>query len=282
MNILTFDIEDWFHILDNSSTKTEAEWSKFECRLHRNTDRILDFIQLNNIKATFFCLGWIAQKYPEIIKKIDNLGYEIGAHSYMHQLIYEQSREVFQNDLSRSINILQELTGKKVTAYRAPGFSIMQETSWALELLAENGIEIDCSIFPAKRGHGGFSEFKPAQPCIIDIKGYKLKEFPINTSGLFGYNFIFSGGGYFRLLPYSVIKHLSKSSDFIMTYFHPRDFDYEQPRIKGLPLNRKFKSYFGLRSSLPKLQKWVDEFSFIDLKTADSLVDWNKAKIISL
>ncbi len=282
MNILTFDIEDWFHILDHSSTKTHHQWENFECRLNKNTDRIIELLYNNNIKATFFCMGWIAEKHPEIIKKLDSMGFQIAAHSYMHQLIYEQSINEFKKDTEHSIKRLEDLTGKKLTVYRAPGFSIKQETLWALEILLDNGIEIDCSIFPAKRAHGGFSEFNNSLPCIIDYKGIRMKEFPLNIYNLALKNLVFTGGGYFRLLPYSIIKHFSSASDYMMAYFHPRDFDFMQPVIKDLSPLRKFKSYYGLKNSMNKLNKWVNDFPFIDIQSADKMINWNETTIVKL
>ena len=201
MNILTFDVEEWFHILDNESTKSEKEWANFSYRIDANMDRIFQLLDKHNQKATFFCLGWVARKFPHIIKKIDSLGYEVATHSDLHQLAYEQTEVDFKEDLKRSIGAIESITSKKVITYRAPGFSIKKENKWAFESLAEEGIEIDCSVFPAKRAHGGFEEFGYAEPTYINMNGNRLKEFPINLYSLFGKNLIFSGGGYFRLIP---------------------------------------------------------------------------------
>ena len=254
MNILTFDIEEWFHILDNNSTKTEADWAKYPSRIHENMERIFQLLEETNQQATFFCLGWVARKHPDIIRSIANRGYEIATHSDLHQLAYEQSRSEFKNDLETSIKALEDITGKKIRAYRAPGFSIKQENKWVFEVLIENGIEVDCSVFPAKRSHGGFEQFGVAEPCWIDIDGYRLKEFPINTVNGLGKSLIFSGGGYFRLIPYPILQQLTKRSNYVMTYFHPRDFDANQPMIEELSRLRKFKSYYGLSGCLDKLK----------------------------
>ncbi|MEI6815941.1 MAG: polysaccharide deacetylase family protein [Bacteroidota bacterium] len=282
MRILTFDIEEWFHILDNESTKTEANWSTYETRIHKNMDRIFELLAEKNQSATFFCLGWIAKKHPDVIKRIDSLGYEIASHSLMHQLVYEQTPSAFEQDLEASTKTIEDAIGKKVTTYRAPGFSIMEENSWAFEILIKHGITIDSSIFPATRGHGGFASFGQATPCIINMKAGMLKEFPINLFHVLNKPFIFSGGGYFRLLPYPIIKRLTKQSPYVMTYFHPRDFDGSQPMIKDLQMTRKFKSYYGLHGALHKLERWLSDFSFIDIRTADKMLDWNGAKIIHL
>jgi len=245
-------------------------------------DRILDLLEKHNQKATFFSIGWVARKYPEILQKIDSFGYEIATHSDMHQLAYEFNREEFRQDLDRSVKSIEDVVGKKVRAYRAPGFSLMNQNKWVFEELIKNGIEMDCSVFPAKRAHGGFEEFGYAEPAYIEIDGAKIKEFPINIYPVFGQNVIFSGGGYFRLLPYSLIKYFMNHSSYVMTYLHPRDFDAQQPMIDGLSAFRKFKSYVGLRSSKRKLDRLLDDFQFIDLNEADKNMDWAKSKIITL
>ena len=282
MNILTFDIEDWFHILDNKKSKTENDWSSYESRIHKNTDIILELLEKNNLKATFFILGWIAKKHPEIVKKIYDLGFEIGSHTHMHQLVYSQNYYEFYSDVEMSIKILEDITGNKVESFRAPGFSIMEKNKWAFEVLYKLGIRKDSSIFPASRAHGGFPAYNCSRPSLISYNGHVLKEFPINTFNLFGNPIIFSGGGYFRICPYFLIKMLSSSSDYIMSYFHPRDFDFNQPILPGLSRFRRFKSYVGLKDSKLKLDKWLNDFSFIDLKTADQNIQWENSKLVEL
>ncbi len=282
MNILTFDVEEWFHILDNDSTKTEKEWSNYEDRLHMNMERIFDLLERKNQKATFFCLGWVGRRFPDIIKQISDNGYEVATHSDLHQLVYEQDRKTFKSDLEKSIKSLEDIIGKKIITYRAPGFSIKEENKWVFEDLIELGIEIDCSIFPAKRSHGGFESYGHAEPSIININGLQLKEFPMNLFEFSNKKIVFSGGGYFRLLPYWMIKHMMKRSDYVMTYFHPRDFDPDQPVIEELSRFRKFKSYYGLGSSFNKLAHLIDDFDFIDIHTANSLVNWDAQKTIYL
>ena len=275
MKILTFDIEEWFHILDNSSTKTHNEWVNFEVRIHENTERILTFLIENKLKATFFVLGWIAEQYPDVVKKIHDCGFEIGSHTHMHQLMYNQSRTEVAEDLKKSIDVLENITSKKISCFRAPGFSITEKNKWVFDILYENGIRKDSSIFPATRAHGGFPSFNHNVPAVLKFNGVELKEFPINTVNLFGKKIIFSGGGYFRVSPYLFIKYWSKNTSYVMTYFHPRDFDPNQPVISDLSLSRKFKSYVGLKTSINKLSKWTKDFSFIDLNTADKIINWD-------
>jgi len=282
MNILTFDIEEWFHILDNESTKTEKEWSNYEYRLESNMDRIFELLDRKNQKATFFVLGWVAREFPHILKNIDSLGYEIATHSNKHQLVYEQSKYEFRKDLYTSIQSIEDVIGKKVIIYRAPGFSIKEENKWVFEELINQGIEIDCSVFPSKRSHGGFESYGHAEPSIINTGSAELKEFPINLFKIADKDLIFSGGGYFRLIPYWMIKMMMTNSDYVMTYFHPRDFDKEQPMIDDLSLIRKFKSYYGLGNAFNKLEKLITDFEFIDLKEADKNIDWKKIKRIKI
>ena len=280
MNILTFDIEEWFHILDNESTKSEKQWINFESRLEHNMDKIFKVLDDNNQDATFFCLGWVARKHPKIIQKINSLGYEIATHSDTHQLAYEFNKNEFNKDLEESIKSIEDITGKKITSYRAPGFSIKEENLWVFDELLKHGIEKDCSVFPAKRSHGGLHKFGYSEPAYIERESGKLKEFPINLHKILGKNIIFSGGGYFRLLPYPMLKYFMTKSNYVMTYFHPRDFDPDQPMLDGLNSIRRFKSYHGLSSSLNKLERLIQDFKFVSLNEADQMIDWKSVKNI--
>ncbi|MDP2760784.1 MAG: polysaccharide deacetylase family protein [Sideroxyarcus sp.] len=281
MNILTFDIEDWFHLLDLDCTATEAQWNQYEPRIHANVERLIEITLKHGYRATFFCLGWVAERYPGIIRRIDGAGFEIASHSHTHQLVYQQAPEQFRQDVERSIHTLEDAIGKKVKSFRAPGFSITPGMPWAFETLIELGIESDSSIFPASRGHGGFADFGTAQPAIIECAGGSLKEFPISLGTVMGKQFVFSGGGYFRLLPYWMIQRLTLESEYLMTYFHPRDFDSDQPVI-DMPLHRRFKSYVGLKGAYAKLDRWLAENTFIDLASADLATDWASAPKIGV
>jgi polysaccharide deacetylase family protein (PEP-CTERM system associated) len=282
MKILTFDIEEWFHILDNKETKSVSEWGKFESRIELGMNYIYDILNKSNVSATFFVVGWIAEKYPEIVREISNQGYEVGSHTHLHQLVYEQDRKVFYNDVEKSIKTLEDCTGKKVTSFRAPGFSITENNKWAFEVIHELGITKDSSIFPAPRAHGGFPSYNQSIPSIIEYNGIKIKEFPINYQSILGKPFIFSGGGYFRLLPYRLIERFTINSNYVMTYFHPRDFDFDQPIVPGLSTSRRFKSYVGLKKCNSKLEQWISDFKFIDLNTADQIINWNESPIVKL
>ena len=282
MNILTFDVEEWFHLLDNDSTKTIKEWSQYESRIHANMDRIFDLLERTNQKATFFCLGWIVENYPDVIRDIVDRGYEVGSHSRMHQLVYEQNPKVFNADLEFSIKTLEDITGQKVKYFRAPGFSIREDNKWAFEIMASLGIEVDCSIFPASRSHGGFPSYTNPSPSILAYNGIRLKEFPINYVSYFEKPFIFSGGGYFRLVPYSLIHYWTKKSAYVMSYLHPRDFDSNQPVIKELSLMRKFRSYVGLNSAESKFERWLTDFEFMDIGSAVKSINWAEVPVVEI
>ena len=282
MNILTFDIEEWFHILDNKETKSPSEWSKFDSRIRLGMDIIYDILEKTEKSATFFVVGWMAEKHPEIIREISDRGFEIGSHTHLHQLAYEQDQKTFYNDVEKSIKTLEDCSGEKVTSFRAPGFSITENNKWAFEVLYELGITKDSSVFPAARAHGGLTSYNAATPSIIEYNGIKLKEFPINTHGVLGKPFIFSGGGYFRLLPYKTIKNWTNQSNYVMSYFHPRDFDSDQPIVPGLSLPRRFKSYVGIKNCKPKLERWLNDFDFIDLNQADESINWNHVPKVRL
>lgn len=280
--VLSFDLEEWFHILDIESLEDKSRWDDFEVRIHKNTERILELLQENGIKTTFFVLGWTAEKYPDLVRSIAEQGHEIGSHSRNHILVYKSSPREFREDLRVSIGVLQDLTQKKVRAYRAPGFSITKNTPWAFEILAEEGIEVDSSVFPASRGHGGMKDFPISSPFRIQVNGLRIKEFPINVFKLGRFKIPFSGGGYFRILPFPAILFLSNRSEYVLTYFHPRDFDPGQPLLKDLPLIRKLKSYGGLERSIKKFRYFLKRYPFVDLSTAESMLDWGKTPLIDL
>lgn len=282
MNILTFDVEEWFHLLDFDATRTEAEWGKYEVRIHENVERIFRILDENNTKATFFIIGWVAKTYPDLVRKISEK-YQIGSHTMNHQLVWQQSKEAFKEDVSSSIKLLEDISGQKVECFRAPGFSIRESEAWAFETLAELGIKYDCSVFPAEHAHGGIPRYPKPVPGIIKHNGIELKEFPVGFKTIAGKHLVFSGGGYFRLMPYSLVKSWSKEAgEYLLAYIHPRDLDAGQPMLEGLPAKRRFKSYVGLKGAEAKLQKWLSDFDFVDVATANEMIDWNSAPIIKL
>ena len=282
MNILTFDIEEWFHILDHDATRDESQWGKYEKRLDQNMERIFRILEERHLQGTFFCLGWVARNYPQVIRQIVERGHELATHSDLHQLAYEQTPRQFREDLKQSIESLEDTAGVKIRAYRAPGFSLTAENSWVFEELIAAGIEVDCSVFPAGRAHGGFAGFGEETPVVVKTDSGSLREFPINTHRLLGRSLIFSGGGYFRLLPASMIHRFTRDSDYVMTYFHPRDFDADQPLIENLSLPRRFKAYVGLKRAQSKFEQWLDAFRFVSLGQAEQQVDWDSVAVVDM
>jgi polysaccharide deacetylase family protein (PEP-CTERM system associated) len=280
MHILSFDIEEWFHLLEHDAVRQETSWSSFDRKLPRMLGRILGLLDETGVKATFFCLGWVAREYPELIRDIDSAGHEIGSHSDVHTLIFEQSRQQFRDELRRSKDSLEEVTGKPVRTFRAPGFSLTPPCSWAFEILVEEGFAVDCSVFPARRAHGGFPNFGSARPLRIGTPSGELREFPMNTADVAGRSLVFSGGGYFRLLPLRLLLQLWRRSDYTMTYFHPRDFEPDQPYLPGLGPIRRFKSYYGLGQAESKLRAILREFPFENIATAEEKVSWAETPLV--
>lgn len=282
MNILTFDVEEWFHLLDFDATRTEEQWKNYEVRIYENMERIFQILEKTNTKATFFIIGWIAKTYPDVVRMIAEK-YQIGCHTMNHQLVWQQSRQEFKDDVERGVKMLEDITGRKVECFRAPGFSIRESEAWAFEILSDLGIKYDSSIFPAHHAHGGMPSFPKAAPTILSYQGMEMKEFPVCFKTIAGKHIVFSGGGYFRLFPYSLIKKWSRESgDYLLAYVHPRDLDGGQPMIEGLPLARRFKSYVGCKGAAKKLEKWLTDFEFTDITTANGKIDWEKAQIFSL
>jgi polysaccharide deacetylase family protein (PEP-CTERM system associated) len=280
LNLLTFDIEDWYNC---DFITPDFHWEKYEVRIYAGVERILTELASRNIKATFFCLGWIAEHHPQVIRDIHAQGHHIGCHSYQHELSTRFDRKGFKQDIEKSKKLIEDLTGEAINAFRAPGFSITEKNTWTLEVLSELGFEYDCSLFPATHDYGGFQSYGKVEPTLLQLSnGMKMKEFPINIHAIMGKSLVFSGGGFFRLFPYFLIKHWAKQTGYLMTYFHPRDFDPDQPMVKSLPMIRKFKSYVGLKHSFKKFQHLLDDFEFVNLPEANKLIDWTKARIIPI
>lgn len=280
MNILTFDIEDWYNC---DFISGDFDWDKHEVRIYEGVRRILTELDRRNQKGTFFCLGWLAEKHPTIIKEIAEKGHQIGVHSYQHELSHRFTPEQFVEDTMKAKNLIESVIGKKVNIFRAPGFSITKNNTWALKALADMGFEYDCSMFPAPHDYGGMPSYGEGVPKLIDLgDGRCIKEFPINIQRVAGKNIVFSGGGFFRLFPYWLINHWAKKCNYMMTYFHPRDFDTGQPVVPNLPLARRFKSYVGIKGAFRKFQRLLDNYSFVNVEQADQSINWNTVQVLTL
>jgi len=279
MNVLTFDIEEWYHF---DIYSTEDKWLNYPPRIDIYLPRVLDLLDEKGIKATFFCLGWIARTYPNIVKQINDRGHEIACHTDKHFFVRQMSFESFREDLKDALFSIENLTGNKIRSFRAPSFTISEDAKWAFEVLSEFGIENDCSIFPTSRSYGGFPSYGTAKPSIIEYQGVRIKEFPINTAKILGKDFVYSGGGYFRLFPYWLIKYYLKKSDYAITYLHMRDFDNEQPRFHYFTLERTFKSYYGLKGAFAKFERLLDDFVWTNVEIASDMIDWTQVPIVRL
>ena len=292
MNILTFDIEEWFIEKQFDGARSE-KYQEFD----RYLNKILDLLDETKTRATFFCLGKIATDFPYVVKSISERGHEIGCHSNTHLWLTQMTPEQLRADTHDAIAALQDVAGQKVVSYRAPAFSIGEQNKWALELLASEGIERDASIFPAKRDFGGFDSFPTASPTIISYNGVRLKEFPICLASLLGKQVAYSGGGYFRMFPYWLIRKLMKENEYVMTYFHIGDFllnkgglmsksEYEEYFKEAGTLKNRLaryvKSNLGTSSAFDKMARMVNSLDFMSIVDADEMHDWSDVQVINL
>jgi len=218
MNILTFDIEDWFHTHENRKYLSGQIWKDLPARIEPNTDCILNMLDELGIKATFFVLGWVAEHHPKLVKRIQSKGHEIGAHSHWHHNAHLLRPEDFETDLVMCLSQLTDITGEPVKAYRAPGFSLRLKDQWAFDILAAHGITVDSSV----QLRGNFKSI----PVIIEAVDNQILEFPLVKTPL---SFPYSGGGYFRAMPKPLLNYYFKEEKYRLLYFHPRDFDPDNP-----------------------------------------------------
>lgn len=292
MNILTFDIEEWFIEKAFDGARKE-KFEEFDLYL----EKILNLLEETSTKATFFCVGKMATDFPNIIKKIAEQGYEIGCHSNVHTWLNKMTYEDVLQDTREAVDSLEQCVGKKVLSYRAPAFSIGENNKWAFDILAECGIERDASIFPAAREFGGFPSFGYKEPVLILHNGVNIKEFPICTTKLIGKELAYSGGGYFRFFPLWFIEKEIKKSTYSMCYFHIGDLisetrslmtkeEYELKfKEKGTLINRlkrHVKINYGNKKSFSKLTKLIKNHQFVCLDEVDKQIDWTSCKQITI
>ncbi len=278
MNILTFDIEDWYNHDDYSR---DFAWEKHEVRIYEGTEKILSVLDQRKLKGTFFCVGWIAEHHPQVIRWIAERGHHIGCHSYQHELASRFTPEEFKNDTYKAKCLIEDVAGCEVNAFRIPSFSITTKNLWAFDVLAELGFKYDSSVFPSTHEFGGIPGFV-AKPTFLKTHSGDLKEFPISLGKMLGREFVYSGGGYFRVMPYGMLKKWTKEDDYVMSYFHPSDFDPGQPQMPQLSWMRQFKNRVGLKGSYKKFQKFMKDFDFVSLKEADEAIDWSQANRVSV
>ncbi len=264
-NAMTVDVEDYFQVSAFAAHIPRESWESIPCRVERNIDRILTLLDERQAKATFFTLGWIAERYPSMVKRIVSNGHELASHGWAHQRVSDQKPQEFLDDIVRSKALLEDISGQKILGYRAPSFSIGSNTLWALDLLEEAGYRYSSSIYPIQHDHYGM----PNAPrfAFYPKNNGGLLELPVTTVRLFKRNIPAGGGGYFRLWPYTFsrwllqrINHLEKHSAIF--YFHPWEIDYEQPRQQGINAKTRFRHYFNLRHMEKRVKALTRDFSW--------------------
>jgi polysaccharide deacetylase family protein (PEP-CTERM system associated) len=260
--IFSVDVEDWFHILDLPSTPAMSEWDSLPSHVEKNFRKLLDIFSQKRVHVTCFFLGWVAEKFPDLVREASNRGHEVASHGYSHQLVYEMTEHEFYLDAIKARKIMENIIGCPVLGYRATGFSLTEDIPWFFDKLIEAGYRYDSSVFPAPREHGGLPSDCHA-PYVVIRKSGPIVEFPITVSRLFGKPLCFFGGGYLRLFPYFLIKRMAlrvlKEDRPVVFYVHPRETDPNHPRLP-MSAKRRFKSYVNLRTTERKISKLLDEF----------------------
>ena len=278
LNALSFDVEEYFQVSALASVVKRTEWENYPSRVEFNTTRVLDLLDEHQVSATFFVLGWVAERHADLVRDIAARGHEIACHGYSHQLVYNQRPSEFHEETKRSKAILEDLVGSSVRGYRAASYSITKKSLWALETLIDLGFEYDSSIFPITHDRYGIAD-APRAPHVAQVGDTgSLVEFPMSTVKMLGMNVPICGGGYFRLLPYAMTRaglrkiNQNENRSFVF-YLHPWEVDPDQPRIKASALSR-FRHYNRLSSTYGNLQKLVQHFRFATMaEVLDGLGD---------
>ena len=265
LNAMTIDVEDYFHVSAFAGVVSPADWPRFESRVCRNTDRLLDLLGQADVTATFFVLGWVAERFPDLVRRIQAAGHELASHSYDHGLVYDKNPETVAADLRRAKQAIGDATGVAVTGYRAPSYSVVDRSLWALDVLVAEGYAWDSSIYPIRHDRYGIPSW-PRHVHHVQRPGGGLWELPGSTVRHFGTNMPMGGGGYFRLLPYgwtsAGIRRLNEREGHpAIFYLHPWEVDPDQPRLNASALSR-FRHYRNLAQTESRLQRLLKEFRF--------------------
>lgn len=292
MNILTFDIEEWYI--------EKAFWGARPNKYKQFDDyfeMLLDQLDALNIKATMFCVGRLAIDFPGVIKKIVERGHEVGCHSNTHTWLNKMSEKELFEDTNEALKALQDVSGQRVSCYRAPAFSITQNNKWAIPVLADCGIENDASIYPTNRELGGYKDFPQDTPCILNYQGATLKEYPVGLVSLLGKRMAYSGGGYFRLLPYWMVSKMIKNRNYNICYFHlvdiikeeikllsKEEFEnyFKEPGTLKNRLVRYAKSSIGTSDGYGKIVKLLSNHPFVSINGASNQIEWNTVLKVNL
>lgn len=268
--IMSVDVEDWFQVENLRSAYPLNSWNDVEIRLHTSLDKLLEVFDARSVKATFFIVGYIAERVPEIVRKIAAAGHELGLHTYQHRLLNELKPQDFRMDLRRCRSIIEDLSGVQVEGFRAPSFSI---TDWALDIIAEEGLKYDSSYHPSSLNRR-FGKLEGV-PSIINSEAPwmvrdGLWELPLPTLSIGGKGIPWCGGGYFRLIPYQIFKkgihHILNKAGYYNFFIHPWELDPEQPRVKDIPLSYYFRHYVSLEKTQEKIERLISDFRFTTTK----------------
>ncbi len=262
-NALTIDVEDYFQVSAFAPHIARSEWSTRECRIERNVNLILEMLDTRNTKATFFTLGWIAERYPRLVRQIVNEGHELASHGYAHERASEQTEAAFFADVHLAKIVLEDLADSEVNGYRAPSFSIGVGNLWAFDCLARAGYRYSSSVYPIRHDHYGM----PHSPRFAYEVRPGLMEIPITTLRMLNRNFPSSGGGYFRLLPYALsrwmLNRVNKDDrESGVFYFHPWEIDAGQPRISGISRKTRFRHYVNIHRMEGRLNRLLGDFKW--------------------
>lgn len=273
INAMTVDVEDYFHVAAFEKNIAPINWSNLELRVEKNTYRLLELFSQHNIKSTFFTLGWVAERCPNLIKAIVEQGHELASHSYAHQRAFTQTQQEFRDDLSKSKQILEDASGQAIIGYRAPSFSINDSNTWVYDILIELGFKYSSSTYPVEHdlyGVPNWPRFKYTRPEIV--KGKRIIEIPVPTSRKANKNTGIGGGGYFRLYPYWLSKkrieaYLNTEKQPYSFYFHPWEIDPEQPKVAGASAKSKLRHYLNLSRMEGKIVRLLEDYRWDTMKS---------------
>ncbi len=261
VNAMTIDVEDYFQVSAFAPYIRRSEWDARECRVERNVERILAMLERHDTRATFFTLGWVAERYPQLVRRIVDGGHELASHGYGHQRASDLSRDAFDDDVQSAKKVLEDIAGVAVQGYRAPSFSIGEGNLWAFDSLARAGYRYSSSIYPIRHDHYGM----PDAPRFAHRVASGLLEVPVTTLRLRGRNLPSSGGGYFRLLPYALSRWMLRrvnagDRQSAIFYFHPWEIDAGQPRVAGIDAKTRFRHYVNIPRMEARLDRLLGDF----------------------
>lgn len=280
VHCLSFDVEEHFQVSAFWSEARRRQWDQLESRVEGNTKKLADMLARHDTRATFFVLGWVAERCPELVKELARAGHEIASHGYGHELVTTQTPEQFRQDVRKAKHILEDLTGQRVIGYRAPSFSITVTTSWALQVLAEEGHLYDSSVYGRFQHGSQFTNEEEGHSYEITTSAGRIWEVSPSTLSICGLNVPVAGGGYFRLLPYGAsklfLRQMEKRGAQLVMYLHPWEVDPEQPRMNG-PLLSRVRHYLNLEKTEERVMSLLEDFQFGPIRdTAEPLKMWNR------